>query len=104
MLPKSGMVSRTRFMNFCCHSRVPAEVKNLWRPSNGVLWCIQNAPKVFLLSMIGAVHESTLKEHKVIFGLFAMKCRLGSASLMSDSGQGVEPSVFLVGVVQRSDS
>jgi len=31
-------------------------VKKLWRPSNGVLWCIENAPKVFLLSMIGAVH------------------------------------------------
>lgn len=77
MPPKSGMVSRTRFMNFCCRSQVPAEVKNLWRPSNGVLWCIQNAPKVFLLSMIGAVHESTLQGtqghlwtlcHEVSFG------------------------------------
>lgn len=93
MLPKSGMVSRTRFMNFCCHSQVPAEVKNLWRPSNGVLWCIQNAPKVFPFVDDWSC-PWVCKEHKVIFGLFAMKCRLGSASLMSDLGPAVEPSVF----------
>lgn len=77
MLPKSGMVSRTTVDAFLLPLTSATEVKNLWRPSSGVLWCIENAPKAFLLSMVGAVPESTLQGtqdhlwtfcHEVSFG------------------------------------